>query len=69
MRMQGKPGLIIIRVFGSEMIQQQKWIKIVEGVRSNASLEPHSRSLNYWLRFDDVIDASLNGIHASSPLR
>src|SRR5712692_3094728 len=65
MRVQRKPGLIIVRVFGSEMVQQQKWIKIVESARSDTSLEPHPRSLDYWLRLDDAFDSSLHLTHAS----
>src|SRR5438132_2180544 len=42
MGMQGKPGLIITRIAGRKVVQQQEWIEIVQPSRRDTSFEPDS---------------------------
>src|SRR5436309_15644782 len=58
MGMQGKPGLIITRMGGLKVIQQQKWVKIVQLWCSNTSFESDSRAFGDRLRLDDLFDFS-----------
>src|SRR5206468_10450050 len=58
MGMQGKPGLIVTRMGGLKVIQQQKWIKIVQLWCSNTSFESDSRAFGDRLRLDDLFDFS-----------
>lgn len=45
-RVQRKPGLIIHRVAGGKVVEQQEGIKIVQGRRADASLEPDPCAFN-----------------------
>lgn len=52
-RMHRKSGKIVIRVVGSKMVEQQKWIEIIQRSRSDTSLEPHSCTFYDGLGLDD----------------
>ena len=58
MGMQGKPGLIVTRIAGLKVIQQQKWIQIVQLLCSNTSFESDSRTFGDRLRLNDLFDFS-----------
>ena len=58
MGMQGKPGLIITRMAGLKVIQQQKWIQIVQLLCSNTSFESYPGTFGNRLRLNDLFDFS-----------
>jgi len=47
------------------MVQQQKWIKVVQRLSRNTSLEMHSRAFNDRLRLDDLLDLSRQRFHGT----
>src|SRR5437870_11366471 len=63
MWMQWKPSLVIGRVGGSEMIEQQEWIEIVQRRGANASPEPHTGPFDHRLRLDYSFYCSLLWLH------
>src|SRR5258705_12168666 len=66
-RVQAEAGLVIGGIVGSEVIQQQKRIEVVQAPCANTSLEPYSRSFNDRLGLDNLYDLSLIRIQVSSP--
>src|SRR4029434_3755896 len=58
MGMQGESGLVIASICGSKVVQQQKWIEVVQGLRSNASLKPYACPFDNSLGLNDLFDAS-----------
>src|SRR5262245_55812922 len=56
--MQGKSGFVVTSIRGSKVVQQQKWIEVVECLRSDASLKSHPRPFDDSLGLDDLLDAS-----------
>jgi hypothetical protein len=53
MRMKRKTGLVISRSRRLEMIEQQKWIEIIERMAADTPLESNARALDNSLRFDN----------------
>ena len=58
MGMQGESGLIITRVAGRKVIQQQERIKVVQPSCRDTSVEPDSRAFDDRFRLDDRFDLS-----------
>ena len=52
MGMHGKSLDVIGRIFGSEMIKQQKRIEMIQRTGSNTSDEFYTGALDYWLRLN-----------------
>src|SRR5262245_55982386 len=63
MWMQGESRFIIASLSRNKVIQQQKWIEVVQSLRSNTSLKPYARPFDDWLRLNDLLDAPSNRLH------
>jgi hypothetical protein len=58
MGVQGESGFVIASIRGSKVVQQQKWIEVVQSLRSNASLKSHTCPFDDCLGLKDLLDAS-----------
>src|SRR6266481_5450739 len=63
MGMQRETGFVVAPLRGSKVVQQQKRIEIVQGLRSNASLQLHTRAFDDRLRLNDLLDRSWYWLH------
>ena len=66
--MQRKAGLVIRRVLGGKMIQQQKKIEVVKSPCRDSSPEAAARSFDNPLRFHNFGDFSKRCFHCFASL-
>src|SRR5262245_14865401 len=58
MWMQGESCFVIPSLCRGKMVQQQKWIEVIQSLRSNTPLKLHPRPFDDWLRLNDHLNAS-----------